>query len=91
MRRRAGCYGAKSATLLVAGVTSTRGGVVFTGDLDGNLLAFDDREGRLLWKDDTRLPIGGGIVTYAVIQAAIPPRKRLPAYPGVALIGRTSV
>jgi alcohol dehydrogenase (cytochrome c) len=56
----------ESATPLVAGVTSTQGGLVFTGDLDGNLLAFDDREGRLLWKSDIGLPIGGGIVTYSV-------------------------
>ncbi|MGH7579164.1 MAG: PQQ-binding-like beta-propeller repeat protein, partial [Gemmatimonadales bacterium] len=53
-----------SATPLVAGVTSTRGGVVFTGDLDGNVLAFDDRKGTLLWKEGTGLPIGGGVVTY---------------------------
>jgi alcohol dehydrogenase (cytochrome c) len=53
-------------TPLVAGVTSTQGGVVFTGDLEGNVLAFDDRDGSLLWKDATGLPIGGGVITYLV-------------------------
>ena len=50
----------------MAGVTSTGGGLVFTGDLSGAVLAFDDRDGTLLWKDETGLPIGGGVVSYAV-------------------------
>jgi alcohol dehydrogenase (cytochrome c) len=54
------------ATPLVAGVTSTGGGLVFTADLAGNVLAFDDRNGTLLWQDRIGLPVGGGIVTYAV-------------------------
>jgi glucose dehydrogenase len=29
-------------------------------------LVFDDREGRLLWKSDTGLPMGGGFLTYTV-------------------------
>ena len=56
----------ESATPLVAGVTATRGGLVFTGDLNGTVLAFDDRDGRLLWKSETGLPMGGGVVTYEV-------------------------
>lgn len=34
--------------------------------MDGNLLAFDDEKGTLLWKGDAGLPIGGGVVTYGV-------------------------
>jgi PQQ-dependent dehydrogenase (methanol/ethanol family) len=51
---------------LVAAVTPTAGGVVFTGDLDGNLLAFDAASGKLLLTKKAGGPIGGGIVTYSV-------------------------
>ncbi|MEO7985343.1 MAG: PQQ-binding-like beta-propeller repeat protein [Gemmatimonadales bacterium] len=53
-----------SPTPLVAGVTVTAGGVVFTGDLDGEVLAFDAADGRLLWQASTAQPIGGGVVSY---------------------------
>jgi len=39
---------------------------VFTGDLDGNVLAFDASDGRILWRASTGQPIGGGVVSYAV-------------------------
>ena len=47
-------------------MTSTGGGLVFTADLAGNVLAFDDRNGTLRWQDRVGMPVGGGIVTYAV-------------------------
>lgn len=53
-----------SPTPLVAGVTVTAGGVVFTGDLDGKILAFDAADGRLLWHASTGQPIGGGVISY---------------------------
>ena len=31
-------------------VLATAGGLIFTGDLESNVLAFDARDGRLLWK-----------------------------------------
>jgi len=37
---------------------------LFTGDLDGNLLAFDARNGDELYRFNTGGPIAGGIVTY---------------------------
>jgi outer membrane protein assembly factor BamB len=55
-----------SPTPLVAGITATAGGLVFTGDLDGNVLAFDASDGRILWRGQTRQPVGGGVVSYAV-------------------------
>lgn len=55
-----------SPTPLIAGVTATAGGVVFTGDLDGNVLAFDAADGRELWRHAAGAPIGGGVITYAV-------------------------
>jgi hypothetical protein len=51
---------------LVAGVTATAGGLVFTGDLAGEVLAFDAADGRILWRASTGQPIGGGVVSYAV-------------------------
>ncbi len=51
---------------VVAGVSPTGGGLVFTADLDGNFLALDARTGKPLLK----LPIGGsvagGVITYEV-------------------------
>jgi alcohol dehydrogenase (cytochrome c) len=49
---------------VVAGVTPTAGGVVFTGDMAGNLLAFDARAGTLLLKYNTGGAIAGGVITY---------------------------
>jgi outer membrane protein assembly factor BamB len=49
---------------LVAAVTPTAGGLVFTGDLDGNLLAFDAATGKLLLTRKVGGPVGGGIATY---------------------------
>ena len=41
-----------------AGVLATAGGLVFSGDGQGYLVAFDARSGKVLWKFQT----GGGIV-----------------------------
>jgi alcohol dehydrogenase (cytochrome c) len=55
-----------SSLPMVASVTPTAGGVVFTGDLNGDLLAFDAGSGKLLYQTKAGGPIGGGIVTYLV-------------------------
>jgi alcohol dehydrogenase (cytochrome c) len=54
----------ESPTPMIAGITTTAGGIVFTGDLDGNALAFDAADGTLLWKQNTGSPIGGGVISY---------------------------
>ena len=51
---------------MVAAITPTAGGVVFTGDLEGNLLAFDGASGKLLFQNKAGGPIGGGVVTYMI-------------------------
>jgi alcohol dehydrogenase (cytochrome c) len=51
---------------IVAGVTPTAGGVVFNGDLAGNLYAFDAQSGKVLYTYPTKGAIAGGIVTYGV-------------------------
>jgi alcohol dehydrogenase (cytochrome c) len=55
-----------SPTPLIAGVTSTAGDIVFTGDLNGNILAFDAKDGHELWRYAAGAPIGGGVITYQV-------------------------
>ncbi len=55
-----------SPTPLVAGVLATAGGLVFTADLNGNVLAFDAGTGAERWRTNTGQPIGGGVVTYTV-------------------------
>jgi len=51
---------------MVAAITPTAGGLVLTGDLNGNLLAFDDVSGKVLLQHNAGGPIGGGIVTYTI-------------------------
>jgi alcohol dehydrogenase (cytochrome c) len=50
---------------LVAGVTTTAGDLVFTGELTGDLLAFDVRSGSVLLRQSLGGPIAGGVVTYS--------------------------
>ncbi|HTO45302.1 MAG TPA: PQQ-binding-like beta-propeller repeat protein [Burkholderiales bacterium] len=54
----------KRATPMYAALTPTAGNVLFTGDLNGNFLALDARNGKTLYSFDTGGPIAGGIVTY---------------------------
>ncbi|MCE5215476.1 PQQ-binding-like beta-propeller repeat protein [bacterium] len=56
----------KAPMPLAAAVTPTAGGLVFTGDLEGNFLAFDATTGDILFKDKAGGPIGGGVITYSL-------------------------
>ncbi|MFC4456368.1 PQQ-binding-like beta-propeller repeat protein, partial [Deinococcus sonorensis] len=56
----------KQATPMIAGVTPTAGGVIFTGDQNGDFMAMDAKDGRKLYTFRTGGAIGGGVVTYAV-------------------------
>jgi alcohol dehydrogenase (cytochrome c) len=51
---------------LLAGVTATQGGVVFTADLQGNFYAFDLKHGSMLKSIALGQPVGGGVITYLV-------------------------
>jgi alcohol dehydrogenase (cytochrome c) len=51
---------------MLAAVTPTASGLLFTGDLDGNLLVFDAASGKMLLKKKVGGPIGGGIITYSI-------------------------
>ena len=51
---------------VVAGVTPTAGGVLFTGDLGGSFYAFDKETGAELLKLESDGSIAGGVVTYSI-------------------------
>ncbi|MFN2572079.1 MAG: pyrroloquinoline quinone-dependent dehydrogenase [Gemmatimonadales bacterium] len=51
---------------MVAGITATAGGLVFTGDLDGQVLAFDAMSGNVLWRRAAGGAIGGGVIAFQV-------------------------
>ena len=47
-------------------VTTTAGGLVFVGELTGDVVALDARTGRELWQGRTGNAIGGGVISYSV-------------------------
>jgi alcohol dehydrogenase (cytochrome c) len=51
---------------MVAAVTTTSSDLVFTGDLTGNFLALDGKDGRVLYRFNMGMPIAAGVITYAV-------------------------
>jgi alcohol dehydrogenase (cytochrome c) len=55
-----------AAKPMIAGVATTAGDLIFTGDLAGNLLALDARSGEVLLRSGLGGPAGGGVVTYSV-------------------------
>jgi len=56
----------KFADLTEGGVLTTAGDVLFTGNREGYFLAFDARDGKLLWKASLGGYIAAGPVTYSV-------------------------
>jgi hypothetical protein len=55
-----------SPTPLVASVTATSGGVLFTGDLNNDFLVLNTKTGDVLYRFNTGGSIGGGVVSYAL-------------------------
>lgn len=58
----------KFANPPMAGTLSTESGLVFTGDMDGNFMAFDAKTGKNLWHFQTGSPIYAAPVTFLVNQ-----------------------
>lgn len=54
----------RSPTPMLAAILPTASGLVITGDLNGDLLAFDARSGNLLRRIATHQPIAGGVIAY---------------------------
>ncbi len=53
-------------TPLVAGITVTSGGLLFTGDLNSDFLAIDASNGKTLYRFNTGGSVGGGVISYEV-------------------------
>ncbi|ULH13889.1 PQQ-binding-like beta-propeller repeat protein (plasmid) [Deinococcus sp. KNUC1210] len=59
-------WATRMPTPMVAGVTPTAGGVVLTGDQNGNFLVVNAKDGKTVYKFNTGGAVGGGVSTYAV-------------------------
>ncbi len=53
----------KTSNPMQSGMTPTAGGVVFFGDMGGNLYAVDATDGQKLWGQKIGGAIGGGVIT----------------------------
>jgi len=56
----------KTRSPMSASMLVTAGGLVFTGDAEGNMVAYDDRTGALLWSYQTGSGIRSGPVAFSV-------------------------
>ena len=68
----------------LAGVTPTKGGLVFAGDLGNHAFAFDADTGRVLWQTELPGAAGGGVISYLVDgrqRVAFVAGTRSPAFP----------
>ncbi len=59
-------WGWKTDAPMVAGMTPTAGGVLFTGSMNGAFMGIDAETGKVLYSFNTGGAIAGGISTYAV-------------------------
>ena len=51
---------------VVSGVTTTAGGLVFAGDMTGNLYALDSDDGTVRFKNNLGGAIAGGVISYQI-------------------------
>lgn len=56
----------RSGMPMLAGVCTTSGGLVFTGEHGQDFLALDARTGKVLYRFNTGGPVAGGVISYAV-------------------------
>jgi len=56
----------KTKSPMVAGVLATAGNLVFTGDAEGNFIAFDAEKGKVLWRFQTGSGIHAPPITYSI-------------------------
>ena len=55
----------QSSKPMIGGVAVTGGDVVFAGEITGDFLVFDARDGNVLYRHNVGGPIAGGMVSYA--------------------------
>jgi len=83
-----------AAAPVVAGVTPTAGGLLFTADLTGRFRAFDAESGAVLYELDTGQSIGGGIVSYSAAgkqRIGVASGMKSGIWPGAATESRIQV
>jgi alcohol dehydrogenase (cytochrome c) len=51
---------------MLAAVTTTAAELIFTGELSGDFLTLDARDGKVLYRFNTGAPLNGGVITYAL-------------------------
>lgn len=51
---------------VLSGITPTKGGLVFAGDMDKHAYAFDADSGRILWQTELPGAPGGGLISYLI-------------------------
>jgi len=56
----------QSQRQMVASVTTTSSDLVFTGEITGDFIVLDGKDGKVLYRFNTGGPINGGVVTYAI-------------------------
>jgi alcohol dehydrogenase (cytochrome c) len=56
----------RASAPVLSGITPTRGGLVFAGDMDRHAYAFDAGTGKVLWRAELPGAPGGGMITYLV-------------------------
>ena len=56
----------RSAKPMLAAVTTTSAGLVFAGELTGDLLALEARTGRVLYRFNLGGPMNGGLISYGI-------------------------
>jgi alcohol dehydrogenase (cytochrome c) len=56
----------RQQTPLISSLLATRGGLVFSGDLEPSIKAFDEATGKVLWKQSLDDTPSAGLVSYGV-------------------------
>jgi alcohol dehydrogenase (cytochrome c) len=56
----------KTTAPALSGVTPTKGGLVFVGDLGNHAFALDGDSGKVLWQTELTGAAGGGVISYLV-------------------------
>lgn len=51
---------------MLAAVTTTSGGVIFTGELTGNMLVLDAKTGKVVYRFNTGGVMDGGVISYGI-------------------------
>ena len=56
----------RASAPVLSGITPTKGGLVFAGDMDKHAYAFDAGTGKVVWRAELPGAPGGGVITYVV-------------------------